>query len=150
MSEYPRPLFTKKEYSGWEARPGLDEAWERLPVVRKIAGFGIRYLGPLIELGFDEWMSDLSSGAYGHLLQPVYWYPPWTRFIPRGPMLDRTGRIRADWSRGFRRAVEHLVRAAEEAGEETDPERWASWLCFELHESKGLIRTMAERRGWDS
>ena len=146
----PPPLFTDAEYSDWERRPCLDEAWERLPVVRKIAGFEIRYIGPLIELGYDEWMGDLSAGAYGHLLQPVYWYPPWTRFIPEVPMLDRTGRVRADWSRGFRRAVEHLVRAAEEAGEETNPDRWASWLCFELHEPGALIRAEAERRGWDS
>ncbi len=144
----PPPLFTDQEYENWDARPTLNEAWERLPVVRKIAGFKIRWIGPLIELGYD-WVSDLSAGAYGYLLQPDWWYAPWTNFLPDGPMLDRTGRIRADWSRGFRQAVEHLVRAADGPGPETDPDRWASWLCFELSEPSTLIRAEAERQGWD-
>jgi hypothetical protein len=142
------PLFGEEEYSDWEARPDLNEAWRRLPIVRLLGGFKIRYLGPLIDLGHDVWLSDLSTAAYGYLLQPDWYYRPWTEFIPEGPLLYPTGHPRSEWSRDFRQAVEHLVRAAEVAGPEPDPERWASWLCFELHEPNKLIRAEAERRGW--
>jgi hypothetical protein len=57
--------------------------------------------------------------------------------------------VRADWSRSFKTAVNRLVEAGLHAGPESDPDRWASWLCFELHEPNKLIRAEAERRGWD-
>ena len=140
-----QPLFTDAEYSDWELRPGLDEAWERLPVVRKIAGFKIRYLGPLIDLGYDGWLEEVSTAADG--------YFGWDRLLPEGPMLDSRGRIRADWSRAFKSAVGKLVWEAQLDGQLEGPiwgpDDWATWLCHTLHKPKKLIRAKAERSGWD-
>ena len=138
-----KQLFTEEEYKDWEARPDLNEAWDRLPVVRKIAGFKIRWLGPLVELGYDDWLGDVSTTADG--------YFGWDRLLPEGQMLDSRGRIRADWSRAFKSAVEKLVWQAELDGGALlfEPDRWASWLCHTLYEPNKLIRAEAERRGWD-
>ncbi len=140
----PPPLFTDEEYDDWDARPTLREAWDRLPVVRTIAGFKIRWLGPLVELGYDEWLEDIATEAWEHLE-----HTGWADLLPEGPLLDRRGRVRADWSRAFKRAVDRLVAAAF-MSLETDPDRWASWGCYTLHEPNRLLRAEAERRGWDS
>ncbi len=141
-------VFTELEYGDFDHRPSLDEAWERLPVLRVIAGYRIRWIGPLLEL-HEDWVGDLAAGAWGYLEKPTFWTPTWHTFLPEGPMFDRLGRIRADWSRGFRAALEQLVQNAEVAGPESDPNRWASWLCWELSEPNAWLRAEAARRGCD-
>ena len=61
------PIFQQSEYTDFSCRPGLDEAWERLPVVATFDGLGARWLGPLVDLGHEVWLGDLSQGAWGYL-----------------------------------------------------------------------------------
>ena len=138
------PIFTDDEYEDFDQRPDLNAAWDRLPVVRRIAGFGVRYLGPLVDLGLDTWLGEMSQGAYGYLEDSG-----WMNALPEGPMLDGAGRVRTSWSRSFKVAVDRLAEAGTNAGPESDPDRWASWLCFELAEPCEVLGAQAKFRGWD-
>jgi hypothetical protein len=64
-------------------------------------------------------------------------------------MLDKAGRVRAAWSRSFEDAVERITEAGLNAGPDSDPDRRASWISFELSQPHDLIRAAAEARGWD-
>ncbi len=138
------PIFTDDEYEDFDQRPDLNAAWDRLPVVRRIAGFKVRYLGPLVDLGLDPWLGEMSGGAYGYLEDSG-----WMDALPEAPMLDAAGRVRTSWSRSFKVAVDRLAEAGTNAGPESDPDRWASWLCFELAEPNEVIGAQAKLRGWD-
>ena len=138
------PIFSDDEYDDFDQRPDLDTAWVRLPVVRRIAGFEVRYLGPLVDLGLDTWLGEMSQGAYGYLEGSG-----WMNDLPEGPMLDTAGRVRTAWSGRFKIAVTRLADAGANAGPESDPDRWASWLCFELSEPREVIGAKAKLRGWD-
>lgn len=139
------PVFTQQEYDDFDQRPGLDEAWDRLPVVRRIGGLGVRWLGPLVNLGHDRWMGDMADAAWGPLESCG-----WSEALDRGgPMLDARGRVRRDWALAFRDAVSRLAGAGEYAGPEGDEARWASWLCFEMAEPRAVVSASAAKRGWD-
>ena len=138
------PIFTDREYRNPHSRPDLQHAWDRLPIVRRLAGLKIRWLGPLVDLGHDVWLSDLSDGAWGYLGET------WAEhFEGAGPMLGTTGRVRPEWSKALRAAVDDLVYAGETAGPEQDPHLWASWVCFELSEPRAFLEGIARARGWD-
>ena len=61
------PVFTETEYRNHAKRPELHQAWERLPVVVNVGGVKVRGVGPLVELGHDIWLDDLSNAAWGYL-----------------------------------------------------------------------------------
>lgn len=136
-------VFTEQEYA--EDRPSLDDAWDRLPVVRRIAGLRVRWLGPLVDLGHDRWMGDLADAAWG-VLESSGWQDA---LDEGGPMLDGRGRVRPKWATAFRDAVNRLADGGSYAGPEGDADRWASWVCFEMAEPHEVIKRMAEKRGWD-
>lgn len=139
------PLFTDLEYTEVEHLPSFDEAWDRLPVVLTIGEIGVRWLGPLVELGYDRWMGDLSEAAYGYLVD-CGWRGP---LDDAGRPLDDDGRLRPAWGTAFSEAVQCLTLEGERAGPESDPERWAAWLAFELAGVHGLVRLLAEAEGWE-
>jgi hypothetical protein len=139
------PIFTQREYDDFDARPSFDEAWDRLPIVRRIAGLRVRWLGPLVNLGHDRWMGDLADAAWGHL-EDCGWQ---TAMDAAEQMLDKRGRVRPKWAAAFRDAVERLAEGGGYAGPEGDADRWASWVCFEMAEPHAVIEAMAVKRGWD-
>lgn len=139
------PIFTQDEYDDSNARPSLDEAWRRLPVVRRVAGLRVRWLGPLVDLGHERWIGDLSQAAWGYLEGCG-----WQRAMEdAGPMLDGRGRVRARWAAGLTDAVERLAAEGERTGPEGDRDRWASWVCLEMAEPSAVIQAAAIKRGWD-
>ncbi len=140
------PVFTQDEYADFDARPTLDEAWDRLPVVCRVGGFGVRWLGPLVELGHDQWMGDLSEAAYGYL-EGCGWREALSE---GGEVLDSDGKLEQPWSTAFGAAARRLASQGEYSGPESDPERWASWLVFELAGIHGYVKARAEEKGWDS
>ena len=139
------PIFKQREYDDFDARPSFDKAWDRLPIVRRIAGLRVRWLGPLVDLGHDRWIGELSDAAWGTLEGCG-----WQRAIDgAGEMVDRRGRVRAKWAAAFRDAVERLAEEGGYAGPEGDEDRWASWVCFEMAEPRAVIQATAVKRGWD-
>jgi hypothetical protein len=139
------PIFSEHEYLTFEDRPSLDEAWDRLPVVKRIAGLRIRWLGPLVNLGHDGWIEDLSGAAWGQLTDCG-----WEQAMDQsGPMMDKRGRVRRRWAAALHKAVELLAEAGGCEGPEGDSDRWASWVCYELSEPRAVIQAAATRRGWD-
>ena len=139
------PIFQQSEYTDFSCRPGLDEAWERLPVVATFDGLGARWLGPLVDLGHELWLGDLSQGAWGYL-EGCGWQEA---LAECGPMLSPSGDIHAPWSEGFAEAVRLLVAAGEHAGPESRPDRWASWVAWAYTEPHDHVRGLAEANGWD-
>jgi hypothetical protein len=139
------PLFTDREYTEVEHLPSFEQAWDRLPVVLTIGGLGVRWVGPLVQLGHDRWLGDLSEAAYGYLLD-CGWQEP---LDEAGAPLDAEGRLRPAWALAFGEAARCLAFEGERAGPESDPERWAAWLAFELGGVHGLVRKRAEAEGWD-
>ncbi len=139
------PLFTDLEYTEPEQLPSFDQAWDRLPVALTIGGLGVRWVGPLVQLGYDRWLGDLSEAAYGYL-QDCGWREP---LDEAGAPLDPEGRLRPAWALAFAEAARCLALEGERAGPESDPERWAAWLAFELGGVHGLVKRRAEAEGWD-
>jgi hypothetical protein len=139
------PLFTELEYTELEHFPSLDQAWARLPVVMNIGGIGVRWAGPLVRLGHDRWLGDLAEAAYGYL-EGCGWRES---LSGAGLPLDGEGRLRPSWAAAFGEAARCLASEGERAGPESDPERWAAWLAFELAGVHGLIEARADAQGWD-
>lgn len=145
LREHQMSIFTQLEYDDFDARPSLDDAWNRLPIVRRLGGLGIRWLGPFVNLGHDQWMGELAGAAWGHL-EGCGWQE---LLRSAGAMLDGRGRVRTTWSADLRDAVYRLSEDGARTGPEGDPDRWASWVCFEMAEPHQYIRALAEKRGWD-
>ena len=136
------PIFTREEYENPGERPSLDEAWDRLPVLRSWDGIHVRWLGPLVELGHDGWLEDLAQGAWGYI-EGCGWV---SEVEDGGPMLDAKGRIRRAWMRAFGRAVRLLAEAGRYAGPESDPDRWGSWVAFSLTAPRAEVERTARLR----
>ena len=132
------PIFSDAEYDDFDLRPDFETAWGRLPVVATIGGIRVRWLGPLVDLGHAVWLSDMSAGAYGYLEDSG-----WSELLPEGPVTGPSGGIRRTWANGFAAAVERLAEAGSAAGPESDPQRWASWLAFELADLHTVVRARA-------
>lgn len=126
-------------------RPCFDEAWERLPVVDRIGGLPVRWVGPLVDIGHDRWLGELAEAAWGHLDGDTRW----TGLLEEaGEMLDpETRRIRPAFARAFAGAVDALAWAGTHAGPTGDPEHWAAWLAWEWAAVHERVKARAERRG---
>ena len=137
------PIFRPHEYK--HDRPTLRDAWDRLPVVVTISGLEIRWLGPLVDLGHDVWLGEMSEGAWGFLEGSG-----WQEVLAEGgPMLTDAGRLRAPWKAAFAEAVRLLAAGGEYAGPESCPHRWASWVAFAHSEPRAYVAERAEAKGWD-
>lgn len=136
------PLFSADDY---DCSPAFEECWSRLPIIRRIGGWEVRWLAPLVDLGYESWIGDMSEGAWGYL-EDCGWQAAMTGC---GPMLDKRGRLKPKWVSAFCDAVVRLKDAGEYAGPEGDGDRWASWLCFKLSEPHGILAAKAKKRGWD-
>lgn len=88
------PIFKQREYDDFDARPSFDKAWGRLPIVRRIAGLRVRWLGPLVNLGHDRWIGELSGAAWG-TLEGCGWQ---AAMDGAGEMVDKRGRVRPKWA----------------------------------------------------
>ncbi|MBN1335802.1 MAG: hypothetical protein JXB39_07555 [Deltaproteobacteria bacterium] len=137
------PIFTLEEYARPGQRPSFEEAWDRLPVLRTWDGIRVRWLGPLVDLAHDVWLEDMAQAAWGYL-EGCGWV---TEYEEGGPMLDAKGRVRKAWMRAFGRAVRILADAGRDAGPESDPDRWGSWLAFSLTEPRAVVERAARLRG---
>jgi hypothetical protein len=137
-------IFDMDEYENLAQRPDFDEAWDRLPVIRRIDGLRVRWLGPLVDLGHAGWIGELTAAAYGYLEDCG-----WSERLPEGSMVDARGRTRPAWAKVFAAAARDLAFEGSQAGPEGHDDRWASWLAFELAESHGVLRAVAEEKGWD-
>ncbi len=139
------PLFADPEYTEPGCLPSLEQAWDRLPVVLTIGGIGVRWVGPLVRLGHDRWLGDLSEAAYGYLEDSG-----WRELLAEaGAPLDGAGRLRSAWAFAFGEAARCLALEGERAGPESSPERWAAWLAFESAGVHGLVKDMAEAARWE-
>ena len=138
------PVFSQSEYRDFQHRPTLEEAWKRLPVVADFDGLGARWLGPLVDLGHDVWLGDLSQAGWGFLEGCG-----WTELLPESPMLDDNGEPRDVWKKNLAAAARLLAERGLYSGPEGDPERWLSWLCVELSEPRSYVEGLARAKGCD-
>lgn len=138
------PLFTAEEYKSRRARPHFEDAYPRLPVLARWDGLRVRWIGPLIELGFERWADELYEAAYGVLADECGWAG---NFEDCGPMRGSGGGLRCRWTKAFGAAARELAIAGGQAGFEGNPERVASWLAFNLADTHDLLRERAKRRG---
>lgn len=103
----------------------LDLVWADLPA---LPGMRARWLGPLVEAGFAAWIGDLSEAAYGHL-ETCGWLDDVRQM---GPMMCDDGTLEPAWVTALDHVANLLAREGARAGPESDPERWRSWLVWEL------------------
>ena len=139
------PVFTETEYRNHAKRPELHEAWERLPVVVTIEGVKVRWVGPLVDLGHDVWLGDLSNAAWGYL-ECCGWA---SVLREAGSMLNGDGEIRDEWATAFGRAARRLADEGSCAGPVSDPNRWGSWIAFAMSEPHRYVKALSERNGWE-
>ncbi|MDP6933398.1 MAG: hypothetical protein QGG40_10810 [Myxococcota bacterium] len=116
------------------------EAWRRLPVQLEIRGLGVRWLGPLVDVGHEAWLDDMSQAAWGYLE-----FCGWAELLPDEPFLVPRGEVSPGWIDGLWAAAERLARQGSGAGPEGDMERWLSWVCFAISEPRAHVRRLAER-----
>ena len=134
------PVFGREEYE-FGNRPSLEEAYARLPVLARWDGLRVRWIGPLVDLGFDGWIEEVGQGAWVVA-------PNWAdAFDACGPLCGPSGRPRRAWTKVFGEVVRDLARMGGDAGFEGDPERVASIIAFTLAESHDLLRRRAVQRG---
>jgi hypothetical protein len=134
-------LFEPREYL--ERDIDFQTAWSRLPVVEVVGGVGVRWVGPLVELGLDTRLGDLANAAYGHLEDCG-----WEAALRAGGPVRASGRQATAYARAFANAVRMLAAAGLRAGPEADPEVWAAWIAFEMDIMHARIHQRAARRGW--
>lgn len=119
----------------------LDRAYHRLPTAQ-ITGLNARWVGPLVDQGFDTWLGELSEAAYGHLE-----VCGWQEALEEAPPMHRdSGRIDRAWVAAVQEAARRLADEGGYAGPEGSAERWASWLVFELSEPHTWVRDRIEKR----
>ncbi len=138
-------IFTEDEYRYHVDRPSLEEALDRLPVVMRADRLEVKWLGPMVDLGHDQWMGELSNGAWGHLEGCG-----WQRILAKaGDPRGAGDRIRTAWAKDFGRAARLLAERGSYAGPEGSAHRWASWLAFEMGDIRDIVKARAEAKGWD-
>ena len=138
------PLFTDDEYTDLDRRPGLDEAWKRLPPILHLDGIGVRWVGPLLELGHHFWL-----GRMNNLGRPVMNYGGWHILATAKPFFDNKGDAHPHAAKVFGRVVRRLTQSGEVAGPTGVAEHWAAWLAFQWVPLHRVVRALAERRGYD-
>ncbi len=67
----------------------LDRDWSSLPVLTTLDGLALRWAGPLVDLGHDWWLSDMSQAAWGYLE-----FCGWAEAMPEGKALDADGNLK--------------------------------------------------------
>ncbi len=117
----------------------LQEAWSRLPVLFYIEGDSVRWLGPLVDIGHEQWLSDMSEAAWGYLE-----CCGWAELLPDEPFLKPGGVISTAWREGLHAAAHRLAIEGCHAGPESNPEYWLSWICFAIGETHDYVRGLAE------
>lgn len=138
-------LFSKSEYRNRTDRLSVRDAWGRLPVVVTIDGIQVKWVGPMICLGQDVWLGDMSNAAWGYLA-----FCGWSELLEEvGPMLGSEGDIRAEWASAFGQAARRLAEEGLRSGPENNPDCWGSWIAFAISEPHQYVRTRAEANGWD-
>ena len=131
-----KPPFTNltsaREPMSYDFR-ALATTWSKLPRVPELQA---RWIGPLVETPFVEWISDMSEGAYGYI-EDCGWLDA---VGDMGDMLDSTGALRPEWVADFRAAATLLAEAGRDSGPESSEERWRSWLIWELADPHDWVR----------
>ncbi len=140
------PVFDEAEFTDSARRPTPIEAWERLPVLVQVAGYDLRWLGP-IEAMHPEWFENLASLAMSFLDEKYYWNSGWYGLLPEVPMWDDEARVRPVWTEAFGRAAERLITDARDAGVGFTSELWASWLALRRSELAAWLEAEAINRG---
>ncbi len=117
----------------------LDDAYDALPIVFRLDGRPVRWLGPLVDAGHAGWLGDLSAAAYGHLEDCG-----WMDLAASGPATVEEGTLCASWSTALADAAGRLASEGQYSGPEGSVDRWASWLVFEWSTLHRLARARAE------
>jgi hypothetical protein len=117
----------------------LSQAWSRLPILFEIEGLGVRWLGPLVDNGHEQWLGDMSEAAWGYLE-----FCGWAELVPETPLLNARGEISEAWTRGLHAAAHRLADEGSRAGPESNVEYWLSWLCFALGEPNDYVRELVK------
>lgn len=136
------PVFTTEEYESRRERPSFEEAYDRLPVIARWDGLRVRWIGPLIDLGYEEWADELGTAAWG-VLEDCGWMQ---RFDECGPLLSPCGKVRRTWTKAFGQAARRLAEEGAYSGFEGDPERVASWLGANLAACADYLQARAAAR----
>ena len=134
------PLFSRAE----RGRIEVHAAWQRLPPLGVIQATPVLWIGPLIDVGHDMLLSDMSSAAYGYLGEH------WRQSIPDSdvPFFEGTdGTVHPEWATGLAQAMDYLAEEGIRAGPESKKAHWLAWLCFELSVPHDAVRSLAERFG---
>ena len=110
----------------WNALDAVYGALPRAP----IRGLRAKWLAPLVEQGFGEWIGELESAAYGHLEDCG-----WRDTVRQAPAMHKAdGDVDRRWCDAMRAAAGKLASAGQYAGPEGNRERWVSWLVYTLSE----------------
>ena len=113
----------------------LDREWSNLPEAQ-IPGSSARWIGPLIDKGFELYVCDLSQAAYGYLE-----HTDWMTTMNEAPqMLTQHGKFSPQWIAALNKAAADLAESGRYSGPESCAKRWASWIVFELSEPHRWIR----------
>lgn len=98
-----------------------DDPWNTLPLVGVLAGYPLRWAGPLVDANLAREISLMSEVAY------AFDAPDWMRFIEDlGDTFADGGEVRPEWQKGILRAARALTPSPH------DIPQWLAWLCFEL------------------
>ena len=117
----------------------LDTALETLPTIINTKGHRVRWIGPLIDRGFQVVLEDMGDAAWGYLE-----YSGWQDLLPEGDALDPGGRIRPQWLKQLSAAATRLAERGEESGPTGDRDLWMAWLFLSVGSAADL------RRHWEA
>ena len=118
----------------------FSEAYCRLPIAFEIKELAARWVGPLIDVGHDQWLGDMGQAGWGFLEGCG-----WSEALPSDDdFLKPNGQISKAWQNGLYTAAHRLAERAKYAGPESDPSVWLSWICFEISKPHAYVRALAE------
>jgi hypothetical protein len=109
--------------------------FQEQPVLLTIGPLEIRWMGAMVDLGFEEWVGDLGNGGWG-ILEGCGWQED----LPADtPFFDASGVLHPAWERGIQEAANKLAENGRYSGPESDPSIWASWIVFEISEPRARV-----------
>ncbi len=114
------------------------EAYERLPVAFEVQDLAARWIGPVIDIGHEQWISDMGQAGWGYLEGCG-----WSDLLPSDEeMLTSTGKLSKVWEKGLYAAACRLAERARYSGPESDPSVWLSWICFAMSKPNAYITSL--------
>jgi hypothetical protein len=117
----------------------LHESIAALPTILVLGEDPVRWIGPLMDRGFQVVLEDMGDAAWGYLE-----YCGWQELLPEGDALDADGKVREAWLKALLSAAARLAERGGESGPTGDRDLWLSWLFLSAGSAAAL------RRHWEA